>query len=508
MKVFDVIQGSPAWLALRAGYRCASEAPVMMAASSRTKRSELVRMKATGDEKDYSDWVQKNLLDKGHEVEALARTLLEADIGEDLYPTVGVSDDDTMLASLDGFTMDEATIFEHKMWSRALAAAIESGLTEFPNGEEWQLEHQLLVSGAERVLFVCSDGTRERRVMMEYRPIPGRAQKLVAGWKQFDEDVAGYQHVEVLPPATGKAIAELPALTVELVGEVRSSNLPAFRQGALAFIASINTDLQTDQHFADAEKAVKFCDDAEKRIALVKQQALSQTASIDELFRTMDDISEGLRQKRLTLDKLVTTRKATIREDIRREGVEAFITHVRGLNHRIGKPYMPVVAVDFPGVMKGKKTILSLRDAVATELARVKIEANEIADRIQVNLTTLSTLAAGYETLFPDEGSIVLKATDDLTPLIKTRIADHTAKEQAKKAAVAPAAPAAQQAPAPESALAPPVAPAGNAKRPTDDQIIAMLAAYYKAPEARVIGWLLTMKLAEAAEKRKQPQAA
>ncbi len=37
---------------------------------------------------------------------------------------------------------------------------------------------------------------------------------------------------------------------------------------------AINTDLQTDQHFADAEEMVKFCDKAEKNIDLVKANAL------------------------------------------------------------------------------------------------------------------------------------------------------------------------------------------------------------------------------------------
>jgi predicted phage-related endonuclease len=43
----------------------------------------------------------------------------------------------------------------------------------------------------------------------------------------------------------------------------------------------------------------------EKRLALVKSQALAQTASIDELFRTIDALKEEMRSKRLTLDKLV-----------------------------------------------------------------------------------------------------------------------------------------------------------------------------------------------------------
>jgi hypothetical protein len=60
-------------------------------------------------------------------------------------------------------------------------------------------------------------------------------------------------------PKTGKAINPLPQLSVDLVGEVRGTNLAAYKESAIAFIESINTDLQTEQDFADAESVVKFC---------------------------------------------------------------------------------------------------------------------------------------------------------------------------------------------------------------------------------------------------------
>jgi hypothetical protein len=97
---------------------------------------------------------------------------------------------------------------------------------------------------------------------------------------------------------------------------------------------------------------------------------------------------------------------------------------------------MPAIAVDFAGVMKGKKTVTSLRDAVDTELARFKIEANGVADRIQVNLTTLRELAGAHAFLFADTPSIVLKDADDLTALVKMRIAEHEQAEAAKAEAL------------------------------------------------------------------------
>jgi hypothetical protein len=76
-----------------------------------------------------------------------------------------------------------------------------------------------------------------------------------------------------------------------------------------------------------------------------------------------------------------------------------------------------------------------MRDKVATELARCKIEANAVADRIQANLTTLRELASEHTFLFADTAQLVLKANDDLTALVKSRIADHKAAEAAKEEA-------------------------------------------------------------------------
>ena len=74
----------------------------------------------------------------------------------------------------------------------------------------------------------------------------------------------------------GKAIKPLPQLSVDLVGEVRGTNLAAYKESAIAFIESINTDLQTDQDFTGAESVIKFCNKAESDL---KQSRAEKSAS-------------------------------------------------------------------------------------------------------------------------------------------------------------------------------------------------------------------------------------
>jgi hypothetical protein len=113
-------------------------------------------------------------------------------------------------------------------------------------------------------------------------------------------------------------------------------------------------------------------------------------------------------------------------------GLRDFIAQ---LNLRLGKPYMPAVPADFGGAIKGKRTIDSLSDAVNTELARAKIAASGIADRIQKNLQTLREFGE-YAFLFSDKAVIALKAPDDLLLLVKSRIAYHQQREAARLEAV------------------------------------------------------------------------
>lgn len=432
MKHHPVKQGSDQWLALRGRYRCASEAPVIMGVSNNMTRAEWVRMKALGQVKEFSAWAQRNLLDKGHEIEEAARVFVEEDLGEILYPVTASDDANQYLCSYDGLVMDAETAWECKMWNEVLVKAVKRG--EVPEANWPQLESYFVVNERlKRVLFTVSDGTRENTITTEYRPVSGRRETLIRSWDQAEEDVKNYQHVEVLPAAVTDPIKSLPALIVQIDGAVKSSNLAIYRESALAFVDQIKTDLQTDDDFAAAENTIKFCDNAEKELATVKRHALGQTASIDELFKTIDTLSEAMRQKRLMLDKLVKARKETIRADILRDGVAALAKHVDSLNTRLGRAYMPQVVGQFAEVMKNKRTIQSLRDAVSTEISRVKILANEIADRIDGNLKAYAEKAKDKEFLFTDLASLVNQPPESFVAIVENRVRQHAEQEWKKQ---------------------------------------------------------------------------
>ncbi|PAA41371.1 Heme peroxidase [Pseudomonas fragi] len=421
MKVHNVQQGTPEWHALRSSYFTASEAPAMMGASKFQTRNDLLTMKKTGIVPDVTPQ-QQAAFDRGHATEEMARPLVEEMIGEELYPIVGTSGN--LLASMDGATMLGDVLFEHKLWNEKVVTQIRAGALD-PH-YYWQLEQQLLVSGAERVIFVCSDGTKDRFAHLEYSPVAGRREQLLAGWAQFEQDLGEFVVKEAKVEAIGAAPDQLPALRIDVTGMVTASNLDAFKSHALAVIGDINTDLSTDKDFADADATVKWCGEVEDKLRAAKEHALSQTESIDVLFKAIDDITAETRRKRLELEKLIKARKDIIRSDMVMDAAKALQAHIDQINETLNSRIrMPRVPADFAGAIKGKRTIDSLKEAADAELARAKIEASRIADLIRANLKSLNELAIKHGFLFHDAQELVLKANDDLVALIKVRINEH-----------------------------------------------------------------------------------
>jgi predicted phage-related endonuclease len=478
-QIHDLVQGSDEWIAFRAEHDGASEAAAALGLSKKVKRSELIRMKATGLGKEFTAWVQENILDYGHQVEAMARPLVEKIIGEDLYPvTCSLG---RLSASCDGLTMSESIAFEHKQWAAELAASVAAGV--LPEEHAPQCQQILMVTSAEKLIFVVSDGTEENMVHMWVYPDAGWFDRIVAGWEQFDLDVAAYMPQEVAEKPAAEVIMALPALVVQTRGEVVKSNLPAFQEAATAFIAKIKTDLATDEDFANAEATVKFCQKAEDDLEYTKSAVLGQAATIDDVMKTIDNIKEQLRSKRLALGKLVDKRKLEIKEAILAAVKLAYAEHVAALEIEIKPLRLPAAAPDFAGAMKNKRTLTSLQDAVDTLLANAKISTNATAADYRAKQTWCKESVAGFGHLFADMAQIITKPMEDFQLVVTTRVDAHKAAE-AKKEAEMRAEIAAQEQAKAEAAAAEKLA--AERKADADRQAAAQAAAKAQADAEEV----------------------
>lgn len=434
--IAGLIQGSDQWLAHRRTTRNASDASVMMGASPSISRRELVRLMANGLEREFSDYVQKFILDRGHEVEPALRRFAEGLIEDELFPITATTDDGYMGASYDGVTIDDKTIFEAKQYSEEKWQHIERG--EIPPVDRWQVTQQFAVNpDAEVCYYCCGDGTPDgtRFLKIERSQIEADIPRLIAAWRQFDEDVANYQpEPEAEPVPVGRAPEQLPALSVQVTGMVTASNLAEFKANAMAVLGSINRDLKTDEDFANADKTVKWCQGVEERLEATKQQVLGQTADIEAVFRTMDEVKAEARKIRLELDKLVTKQKETRKEEIVQAGAKAVRAHYDTINETLGEHRIQPaqsLQLDLGAAIKGKKSLSSMKDAVDTAVAGFKIAASEQAERVRANVHALEMEQGSHGVLFPDR--VVLCATktaEDLRNLITARIAQAKADQE------------------------------------------------------------------------------
>jgi putative phage-type endonuclease len=439
MNIVEAAQGSSAWHAHRATHFNASDAPAMMGISPYKTRSQLLREMATGITPEIDPATQRRF-DDGHRFEALARPLAEEILGEELFPVVGY--EGKLSASFDGLTMDGLICFEHKTINQAYRDAIATG-EKLPIALLVQIEQQLWASKAERCLFMASKWTEDDELVEEVHCMvesdPELMASVIKGWEQFQHDLENYQHEEVIAAPVAATIEALPALFVQVEGKVLATNLDAFKLSAQKFIDGIKTELVNDQDFADADKMVKFLKDGEERLALAKSQALSQTASIDELFRTLDAISEQMRVKRLALDKLVKSEKENRKNAIVTDAMHALTDHVAKLNQRIGGNWIPPMnGLHFVDAVKGLKSIDSMRDKVAGALANGKIAANELADRIDANRKSL-LIGTENDTLhlFPDFAQVCTKAREDFAALHAMRIQQEAVRKETERQAEA-----------------------------------------------------------------------
>ncbi|MES2634075.1 MAG: YqaJ viral recombinase family protein [Pseudomonadota bacterium] len=447
MKTHDLTPGSDAWHLHRKQHFNASDAPAMMGRSPYRTRTDLLHELHTGLAPTVDASTQR-IFDQGHRIEAAMRPIGEAIIGDDLAPVVGTAGE--LSASFDGLTFMGHEGWECKTVNDDLRAALPNegrdshalnDASKLPLHFRIQMEQQLHVSGARRILFTAGRLSDDDEVIEErhawYTPDQALCAQIISGWKQFAEDLAAY--VPSTAPAVEKIVAEpveaLPAVFVRVEGSiVVHENFDAFEVAVRNFLEHrLIRAPKNDQAFADLEVQIKAMKGAEAALDGAEEGWIAQIEAVSNAKRRKDVLRALVRENRLMAEKILSTEKERRRTEIVMGGTAALKAHVDALNARLGKPYMPIVTADFAGCVKGLKSLASMEDKVAGELARCKIAANDVADRIDINLKWLREHAAAHTFLFADAPGLVLKAHDDLVALAQNRIAAHNAEVARKE---------------------------------------------------------------------------
>jgi predicted phage-related endonuclease len=433
MRIINLIPGSPEWLQSRS----ASKSPAMMGDSNYQTRTELIVQMATGITQDIDPATQARF-DSGHRTEALSRVIAEEIIDDALSPISASDDDGYLTANYDGITFSSDVGYEHKDWNEKLAESVLRGVV--PNSHAWQLDQQILVGKLDYVLFVVSNGTREKFVYLEYHSDKERAEALMAGWRQFDIDLAEYkrkleageiEHVKEKPIAD--AMEGLPALFVQVRGEITAHNMEAFGESLKISLANTRSIvLTTDQDYSNAEAAAKLYRETCKKLVLVKEAVLAQATTIGEATRIIDDWHEDLRVTALQLEKDVKENKDAKKLAIITRARMEYIEYVTALELEIKPIRLSLDAPEFAAALKGRSLISAWHNAANTLLANSKIKADAAAKDMREKLAWCKESSSGFGFLLNDLAQIIVKPLEDFKLLVTSRIEAHKVAEAAK----------------------------------------------------------------------------
>lgn len=185
MTIIELEQGTPEWLAWRARRRMASESPALCGVSPWAPKTplQLWELKTGLTTIDQTPAMLHGIVHEGR-----ARELYEWD-HECRMDACLVEDEDQYGASLDGFSPGDRRIIEIKCPMKGAASDLWLGMLHakpvIPEHYRVQVQHQLMVSGAEVCDFVVYDAELDSYRTAEIAPDPGRQLSIRFAWDAF-----------------------------------------------------------------------------------------------------------------------------------------------------------------------------------------------------------------------------------------------------------------------------------------------------------------------------------
>lgn len=211
-------------------------------------------------------------------------------------------------------------------------------------------------------------------------------------------------------------------LIIKLKGEVTDTNFDEWKNDLIAKLGKVNTDLSTDDDFANAESDVKTIKAGEKSLKDAKASALEQADEIQKLFAAIDEVSSEARDARLALERQIKKRKSEIKDEIVDSGIEAVEDYLQDQSDTLQSlRHSWFARSDFEDAIKGKRTTSSMQKSVTALVVKLK---GEIADRetsITENRKVLDSIDKQYSAIFQDEKSLLLMDSETLKSTIDER---------------------------------------------------------------------------------------
>lgn len=209
----------------------------------------------------------------------------------------------------------------------------------------------------------------------------------------------------------------IPDLKFEAKGELSNDNVELFASSIREVLENINTDLKTDEDFAEAETVKKTLADVEKRTRAATEKAMSQLGEISERMDTLKCVSAEMQGVRLDLDKKIKARKAEIKQEMLTEARESINA----------QPLAQEWCDRLDSAMAGKRNFDSMQKA----LREVVDDANKSLDLADEELTNYSK---DHPSIAPDWAQLRQKPFEVVQSTLQNRYATELERRKAAEA--------------------------------------------------------------------------
>ena len=224
-------------------------------------------------------------------------------------------------------------------------------------------------------------------------------------------------------------------LIISTESKVLTCNIADFEKQADQFLSTLTQSFETDEDFGRAKEEVKILKELEDKTRAAIKNA--QQGDINELIAQAEAIAERFRQERLSRDKLVKEKEASIKDNI----ANAAIIEILDTRNSACSESTISLALEFTmpkdtlkkrinDATKNKRTIDGLTKAVNAEKALVLAELMSEIARLQ---SRLKLIPISHEYLFSDAVKLIA-GEDDLEEIVAQRIEE---EKQRKAEAVA-----------------------------------------------------------------------
>lgn len=183
-EIIELEQGTPEWLSVRLNHVTASNVPAIQNISPYKTRLEYFEELFNKKTKPIAN---NHAMQIGHQVEIAGREYCESHYGFKMSPAVVKSKViPDLLASLDGFNIDQEIIFESKyVGAEVLKSILES---KIPDHHYAQVQSQLLATGAKQCIYFAQNPAGEVAIV-EIKPSAKAMTQISEDVTKFMQDV-------------------------------------------------------------------------------------------------------------------------------------------------------------------------------------------------------------------------------------------------------------------------------------------------------------------------------